>query len=163
MSVVRTIALTLALACGAASVAAAQTPAIVMPDTTAQQSQPHARRPPRGARAMSQRLFEGITLTSAQRTKVDSINQAYAAKIKPLVDSMRPAMQQARAARRRGDSTAAAAEWKKTQGTRDQLMSLRKQQLSDIRSVLTPAQQRQLDANVKAMHGGQRARKGGRS
>ena len=161
MSVVRTIALTLALAVGAASVAAAQAPAVSTPDTTAQSGQHHRAR--RGARAMSQRLFEGITLTSAERTTVDSINHAYAAKMKPLMDSLRPAMKQARSDRQRGDTTAAAAAWKQTQGTRDQLMSLRKQQLADIRAVLTPQQQQQLDANVKTMkeRGGKRGKKSG--
>lgn len=149
MSIVRTTALALVLAFGAASVVAAQSPARASADTTAT-SRPHrARRGARAQTATSQRLLRGINLTSAERAKIDSIDHAYAARSKPLLDSLRPAMQQARADRRRGDSTAAAAARKTTESARDQLMMLRKQQLAAIRSVLTPEQQQQFDGNVK--------------
>lgn len=80
-------------------------------------------------------LFRGITLTDAQKTRVDAID----AKYRPQFDSLRT---QARAERdSAGPST-------QTRARMRQLMQARQQ---EVRGVLTADQQKTFDANVKEM------------
>lgn len=90
-------------------------------------------RPPRG-RGM-QMLFNGITLDSAQKVTVDSIQAAYREKNQGLMEAVRG-----------GD-----------QDARQKLMANRQQQNADIRATLTDEQKAIFDKNVEAM----RARRGG--
>jgi Spy/CpxP family protein refolding chaperone len=96
-------------------------------------------------------LLRGITLTDAEKTKVKEVRAKYRDEAKTLREQMRPAMQDARAARQKHDSAAAKAAWDKTTATREQLQSLATRQQADIRAALTPEHQTQFDANVKAM------------
>jgi len=78
------------------------------------------------------RLFEGITLTDAQRTRVDSINASFR-------DRMM-------AARQGG-------------GDRSQMRQMMQERFSAIRAVLTPDQQATFDKNVETMRS-ERGRRG---
>ncbi len=79
-------------------------------------------------------LFEGITLTTDQRAKVDSIQKHFRQQMPAITPGSRP------------DSA-----------TREKMRGLFRQHLDDIRAVLTADQQRTFDRNLAAM----RERRGG--
>ena len=83
----------------------------------------------RGPGRRMQMLFTGITLTSQQQAKVDSIEATY-----------QPRMRQLFQAGGMGDSS-----------TRAQMATLRAQENRDLRAVLTREQQGVFDKNVAAM------------
>jgi Spy/CpxP family protein refolding chaperone len=83
----------------------------------------------RGPGRRMQMLFNGITLTTQQQAKVDSIEAAYQPRMRQLFQS--GGMQ---------DST-----------TRAQMATLREQENRDLRAVLTPQQQPIFDKNVANM------------
>jgi Spy/CpxP family protein refolding chaperone len=115
---------------------------------------------------MGGRLFRGITLTADQKASIKQIHDRYRDQFRSLRESARPAMQEARAARQRGDTAAAKAAWQKTAATREQLRSLRQREMADVRGVLTAEQQKQFDQNVAQMetrareHRGRRGERG---
>src|SRR5919112_4093891 len=78
----------------------------------------------RGGRQM-EALMQGITLTDAQKTSVDSIGQAFRAQMPPMQQGTPP------------DSA-----------TRAKMMDVRKKQYAAIRAVLTPEQQKTFDKNL---------------
>jgi Spy/CpxP family protein refolding chaperone len=92
--------------------------------------------------------FRGVTLTDAQKTQMKAIHQKYAPQFKPLTESMRPAMTEARSARQRGDSAAARAAFARTADTRAKVEALRQQERNEVRGILTAEQQRAFDANL---------------
>jgi len=92
--------------------------------------------------------FRGLTLTDAQKTQMKAIHQKYAAQSKPLMESMRPAMTDARAARQRGDTAAARAAFARTADTRAKFEALRQQERNEVRGILTADQQKAFDANL---------------
>jgi Spy/CpxP family protein refolding chaperone len=148
---IKTISLALALCAGGAVTAGAQaaSPA-TKSDTTVISGQPN-RHQMRGGRTDRgyRSLFNGIDLSSAQRTRVDSIREKYQAEAKPLRDQMMPAMKEARAARESGDSAKLQAARRSMSEPRDKMVSLRKQEVAEIRGVLTPEQQATFDKNAK--------------
>ncbi len=82
-----------------------------------------------GPNRRMQMLFNGITLTAQQQAKVDSIEGAYAPRMRALfTPGQRP------------DSAA-----------RAQMATLREQENKDLRAVLTPEQQTVFDKNVANM------------
>lgn len=81
-----------------------------------------------GPGRMMERLMEGITLSEAQKAKVDSIVQAHSAQM-PAMTPGQPL-----------DSTA-----------RAKRMEVMQQQNTAIRGVLTPEQQTTFDKNVETM------------
>ena len=106
-------------------------------------------------------LFKGITLTADQKTRLKDLRKAE----KPN-EQFRKAMEDARAARQRGDTAAARAQM---QTLRPQMEQQRERQFAAMRAILTPDQQKQFDANVAtwkqhaAEHkGGWEGRKAGR-
>ena len=122
----------LALSLGAVGVASAQ---------STQQPQRHEQ----GERGMRRRgpggqLFKNITLTADQKAKLKDLRKAE----KPN-DEFKKAMENARAARQRGDTAAARAQM---QALRPQMEQARERQVAAMRSILTPEQQKQFDANV---------------
>ena len=153
----RAAALAVALISGSAVVAAAQQGAAPAPNAAARHG--------RGEEGFGRRLFRGITLTDQQKASVKQIHTKYRDQFKTLRESMRPAMQDARAARQRGDTAAARAAWQKTAATREQMRSVREQELAEVRGVLTADQQKVFDQNVSQMqarareHGGARGRR----
>ena len=126
------MALGLALSFGAVGAASAQS-------TQQPQGQEHAERGMRN-RGPGRELFKGITLTADQKAKLQELRKSE----KPN-DQFRKAMEDARAARQRGDTAAARAQM---QALRPQMEQERARQVSAIRSILTPDQQKQFDANV---------------
>jgi Spy/CpxP family protein refolding chaperone len=119
--------------------------------TTQPQQQRHAtKRDVRDGRGRSG-LLRGITLSDAEKTQMKAVRTKYAAEAKSLRESMRPAMQELRAARQKRDSAAVKAAWERTAGERQKLQALRQQQQADIRLALTPEHQKVFDANAKTL------------
>ena len=145
MSKSRVIAIAVASLVSAASFAGAQAPA-------PQGARPQRHAMERGTRAGAPReraLFRGITLSDAEQAKLKDIQAKYATQAKSLREQMKPAMQEARAARQKGDTAAARAVWARNKSTMDKRAELRKSELAEIRSALTPEHQKAFDANVQ--------------
>lgn len=85
-------------------------------------------------------LLKGITLTADQKARLQELRKNE----KPNAQ-FKKAMEDARAARQRGDTAAARAQM---QALRPQMEQAREKQFSAMRSILTADQQRQFDANV---------------
>ena len=92
--------------------------------------------------------FRGLNLTDAQKSQMKTIHQKYAPQFKPLMESMRPAMTEARSARQHGDTVAARAAFTRTADTRAKIDALRQQERNEVRGILTGDQQKAFDANV---------------
>jgi Spy/CpxP family protein refolding chaperone len=95
--------------------------------------------------------LRGVKPTDAQKAQIKAINEKYQPQFKSFRDAMKPAMDEAKAARQRGDTAAARAAFAKTESTRTQAQALRAQESAEIRAVLTPDQQKTFDANVAKM------------
>jgi Spy/CpxP family protein refolding chaperone len=167
MSRFYTIALGLALCAGAAMTANAQAgSSATKPDTTAitrhhDRSQMRGRM--RGGMERADRaLFKGIDLSSAQKAQVDSIRSKYRSESKSLREQMGPDMKNARAARQSGDSAKIAEARQGMTASREKLASLHKQEMSEIRGVLTSQQQTTFDKNVEQLQSRMQQRRGGR-
>jgi Spy/CpxP family protein refolding chaperone len=96
-------------------------------------------------------LFRGIKLSDAEKAKLKEIHTRYEAEGKPLRESMKPAMQEARAARQKGDTAAARAVWDRNKAGREKLQALRTREQGDIRAALAPENQKLFDANVQQL------------
>ncbi|HEX2716684.1 MAG TPA: Spy/CpxP family protein refolding chaperone [Gemmatimonadaceae bacterium] len=96
-------------------------------------------------------VLRGIQLTDAQRTRIRAIHDKYRAQYQPLRDQLRAPMDSARAARQRGDTTAARAALARTTPVRNQITALADRERAEIRGVLTAEQQKTFDANVQRM------------
>jgi Spy/CpxP family protein refolding chaperone len=165
MSRYYTIALGLALCAGAAVTANAQAAGSATKSDTTAVTRHHNRhqmsmgRMERGDRA----LFNGINLSSAQKTKVDSIRSKYRSESKALREQMAPEMKNARAARQSGDSAKIQAARQSMSASREKMMSMRQQEMSEIRGVLDPSQQTTFDKNVEQIKSRMQKGHGGRS
>jgi Spy/CpxP family protein refolding chaperone len=104
-------------------------------------------RPERGG--MRRGLMRGVNLSVAEKAKVKSVHAKYAAEVKPMRMSLKSAMQEARADRQKGDTAAARAVLARTKGSRESLRGVMAREQNEIRAALTPANQRQFDANMK--------------
>jgi len=102
-------------------------------------------------------LMRGLKLSATEKAKVKSVHEKYAAETKPMRESLRSAMQEARADRQKGDTAAARAVIQRTKSNRESLRSVMERERAEMRAALTPANQKQFDANVT-----QAAAKGGR-
>jgi Spy/CpxP family protein refolding chaperone len=107
------------------------------------------------------RLLRGITLTDAEKARVKEIRQKYQTESKTLRESLRPAMQDMRAARVKHDTVAMKAAWDRTAADRQKLDALMQRERAEIRTALTAEQQRQFDANVKQLDERRAGRKKG--
>ena len=92
--------------------------------------------------------LRGVNPTDAQKAQIKSIHAKYQAQFQSLHTSMKPAIDEAKAARQRGDTAAARAAIAKTEASRQQALTLRTQEAAEIRAILTPAQQQTFDANI---------------
>jgi protein CpxP len=121
--------------------------------TAAQATTPNAARAARAGKGVGQRaqgeLLRGVTLTDAEKSKLKETHGRYQAETKSLRASLKPAMQEARAARQKGDTAAARAVLERTKGDREKLRAVMERQKADFRAALTPEHQKQFDANVK--------------
>jgi Spy/CpxP family protein refolding chaperone len=105
-------------------------------------------------------LLKGITLTDAQKTRLQALRKEQEPEMKKSREQFGAVMKEARDARQRGDTVTARA---KMEQVRTQMDAQRTRQIASLRTILTAEQQKQLDANVAAMkqHGEQRGEKGG--
>lgn len=125
------MALGLALSLGAVGAASAQ---------ATQQPQRHEQGERGMRRGPGGELLKGITLTPDQKARLKELRKNE----KPNPE-LRTAMQEARALRQKGDTAGARA---KMQALRPQMEAQRERQFAAMRSVLTPEQQKQFDANA---------------
>lgn len=140
----------LALVVGAAGAAAAQN---ARPDTSNRQAQQRERgeRGDRGMRGDRRRggpeaaLLKGITLTDAQKTRVEALRKEQRDQSAKSREQFGAVMKEAREARQRGDTATARA---KMTEVRTQMDAQRERHLASLRTILTTEQQRQFDANV---------------
>ena len=147
----------LALVVGAAGAAAAQ--------STRPGNRPDATQSERGERGTRRRgpggpdgaLLKGITLTDAQKTRLQELRKDNRAEMEKTREQFGAVMKEAREARQRGDTATARA---KMEQVRAQMDKQREHQIASLRTVLTAEQQKQLDANVAQWK--ERARDGGR-
>ena len=139
----RIIALVVASLVSTASLAGAQAPA-----PGAQAGRGGMGRGMQGGRG-ERGLFRGIKLSDTEKAKLKEIRTKYAPEQKQLRESMKPAMQEAHAARQKGDSVAAKAAFDRTKDGRDKMKALMDRERGEIRSALTPENQKQFDANVQ--------------
>lgn len=152
MNHIRTALAAAMLAFGTAAVASAQqtTP------TTPRAEHQHQRGGHRGAGMHARKaLFEGMTLSTAEKANLKAVRTKYASQMKTLRQQEKPQFEAIRAARQRGD-TAAAKQLRaqmRTQSTaqRAQTKKLLEQERNDLRAALTPANQTKFDANVAKM------------
>ena len=140
----------LALVVGAAGAAAAQS---TRPDTRPDSAQ--TKRGERGDRGMRGRglggpngaLLKGITLTDAQKTKVEALRKEQRSEMEKNREQFSAVMKEARDAHQRGDTATARA---KMQEVRTAMAAQRERQVASLRSILTVDQQKQFDANIAA-------------
>ena len=78
-----------------------------------------------------------------------AIHAKYKDESKALRASLRPALQEIRAARQARDSAAVKAGLAKTAGEREKLRALMERERTEIRGALTPENQKVFDANAK--------------
>jgi Spy/CpxP family protein refolding chaperone len=153
----------LALIVGAAGAAAAQS---TRPDNRPDATQ--GKKGDRGERGMRRRggpdfaLLKGITLTDAQKTRIEALRKEQRTEMVKNRDQFGAVMKEAREARQRGDTVTART--KMTQ-VREQMDKQRERQVASLRTILTADQQKQLDANVaewkqRAQKDGQREHRG---
>src|SRR3954471_14440151 len=98
---------------------------------------------------MRRGLLRGVKLSANEKAKPKAGHQKYAAETKPMRESLRAAMQEARADRQKGDTVAARAVLERTRSSRESLRAVMDREKNELRSALTPANQRQFDANMK--------------
>lgn len=154
MSKVRTLAIGALMVCGVAGVSAAQSPAT--PKTRADSGyQRRGDRPDgqfrRGPGGREGRGFgRDLNLTDAQKAQIKAIHQKYQPQNKALKDRAKPFMEAARAARQRGDTAAFRSNMEQARQVMQSGQSLRTQERSELRAILTPEQQAKFDARQKA-------------
>jgi periplasmic protein CpxP/Spy len=177
MTKIRSTILALALVAAAGSVAQAQNAPTDRAKVERAQRSDSAKKQMRGARQMRgdrqmrgkgpqgvNVALRGIELTDAQRTQVTAIQKKYQDQFKAMRDSAKPAPTAARDARQSGDTAAARAAFSRMQARRARMEQLMTQQRTEIRAVLTAAQQKTFDQNLAAMqeHRERRGSRGGR-
>lgn len=102
-----------------------------------------------GRGGKKQGLLRGLKLSAAEKANVKSVHAKYSAQTKPMRESLRSAMQEARADRQKGDTAAARAVMDRTKNSREALRGVMERERSEMRSALSPANQKQFDANVQ--------------
>jgi Spy/CpxP family protein refolding chaperone len=108
-------------------------------------------------------MLRGIKLSETERTKLAEVRRKYEPDNRKLAESRKSAMQEARALRQKGDTTGARAVLAQQMAGRDSVKALRDRQVAEIRSALSPENQKQFDLNVqdRAKHRAERAAQGG--
>jgi Spy/CpxP family protein refolding chaperone len=143
------LGLGLALVVGAASAAAAQS---TQPDTLPNATHPghggrNGERGMRGRGGPERALLKGITLTDAQKTRLEALRKEQEPQMKQTREQFGAVMKEAREARQRGDTVTARA---KMEEVRKQMDVQREHQIASLRTILNADQQKQLDANIAA-------------
>ena len=96
-------------------------------------------------------LFRDIDLTQAQRDQMKTVNEKYRPQFESIRESLKPDLKAAHDARQRGDTVAARAAFERTKAGREKMQSLMQQQRTEVRGLLTAAQQQTFDKNVAQM------------
>jgi Spy/CpxP family protein refolding chaperone len=110
---------------------------------------PHAERHEmREGRRGGHGMLRGLELSDVEKSKLKEINGKYASEGKSLRESLKPAMQEARADRAKGDTAAARAVLQRNKAGMEQVKALRDRRNADIRSALSPENQKRFDANL---------------
>ncbi len=91
------------------------------------------------------KMMADLNLTSAQRVQVKAIHAKYEPQIKAEREKMRPQMEAARAARAKGDTSAARADRANFRTAMAPMQQIHQQERVEIRAILTPAQQQKFD------------------
>jgi Spy/CpxP family protein refolding chaperone len=104
--------------------------------------------PGRGGMMMDQMLFKGITLTGVQKAKLDSLRQSFRTSMEAQRGQGRPEMAAIREARQKGDTATAN---KLMAEQRAKMSAQQDAHVATVRTILTPDQQKQFDANVAEM------------
>jgi Spy/CpxP family protein refolding chaperone len=149
------VVLAAALAVFATREATAQAPAGA--DSVRKQDQLRRGGPRTGERGHQMRrvgfksLFRGIDLSQTQRDQMKVVDEKYRAQFKTLRETVKADFEAARAARQRGDTVAAGAAWERTSTSRERMRALMDQQRTEVRALLTPAQQQTFDRNAQQM------------
>jgi Spy/CpxP family protein refolding chaperone len=141
MKQIRVIAFVLASMAAAAPFAGGQAAA------RGNRTEPGIARPERGG--MRKSLMRGVKLSAAEKGKVRSVHERYAAEVKPMRESLKAAMQEARADRQKGDTAAARAVLERAKSSRESLRVVTGREQNEIRAAMMPANREQFDANLK--------------
>lgn len=96
-------------------------------------------------------MLRGVNLSDAEKARIKEIHAKYQTESKGLRESLRPAMESARAARQKGDTAAARAAFDRTKGDREKMRALMEREQSEVRAVLTPENQMLFDARKAEM------------
>lgn len=107
-------------------------------------------------------MFQSLNLTAAQKAQVTTIQQKYASQFRSARDASRPDFDAMRAARQKGDTAAVRAAREKLRADMAPTQKVREQEMAEVRAILTPAQQQQLDA-LNAQRGQRADGRGGRT
>ena len=142
MTNIRSTLVAALLTFGAAALASAQTTT-----TTPQPARAHQRGA--GHHRAEHALFNGLSLSDAEKANIKSVHTKYAPQMKALREQFKPQTQAMRDARQRGDTAAVKAMWEKNSAQREQAKQLMNAERAEIRAALTPANQAKFDANVK--------------
>jgi Spy/CpxP family protein refolding chaperone len=149
MSKIRSMVVALLVVAGMAGVAGAQAPQRDRePGSRGERGRGGKDR--QGQRGM-RGLLRGINLTDAEKASLKTVSEKYHGQFETIRQSMRPDFEAARAARQRGDSTAARAAFARTADERAQLQALSERMRVDARVALTSEHRAQFDANVARM------------
>jgi Spy/CpxP family protein refolding chaperone len=105
----------------------------------------------RGERGERWGALRGIKLSDAEQAKVKEIHAKYAAEGQTLRESLKPVMEEARSLRQKGDTAGLRALWDRNKASRDQMQALRVRQQVEVRTALSPENQKLFDANVQEM------------
>jgi Spy/CpxP family protein refolding chaperone len=96
-------------------------------------------------------MLKGIKLSDAEKAKLKEIHGKYAPEQKKLRESMKPAMQEARALRQKGDTAGARTVLQRNRAGGEQFKVLREREQAEVRGALTPENQRQFDVNAQEL------------
>jgi Spy/CpxP family protein refolding chaperone len=96
-------------------------------------------------------LGRDLNLTEAQRTQVAAIHQKYQPQHQALRERARPFLEGARTARQNWDSTAFRTNTERARQVMSGGEAIRKQELAEIRNVLTAEQRTKFDARQQQM------------
>lgn len=94
-------------------------------------------------------MLRGLNLSADEKAKVKEIRSRYAVEGKAQREAMKPAMQEARALRQKGDTAGLRALWDRNKASREQMQALALRQQTDIRAALSAENQKQFDLNLQ--------------
>lgn len=94
-------------------------------------------------------MLRGLKLSDAEKSKVKEIRSRYVVEAKAQREAMKPAMQEARALRQKGDTAGLRALWERNKASHEQMQALALRQQADIRAALSAENQKQFDLNLQ--------------